>query len=69
MASFAAHDFYAIVRKGDQKLLEEINYGIQQMDLHEGDWRNVLHYKYYASTLPVPVSRWTAAMALPLAAA
>lgn len=50
VASFAAHDFYAIVRKGDQKLLEEINYGIQQMDLHEGDWRNVLHYKYYAST-------------------
>ncbi|MDE6274897.1 MAG: transporter substrate-binding domain-containing protein, partial [Clostridiales bacterium] len=42
-------DFYAIVRKGDTELLEEINYAIEQMDLNEGDWKNVLFYKYYGA--------------------
>ena len=49
VANFAPRDFYAIVRKDDQKLLNEINYGIKQMDMHEGDWRNALHYKYYGT--------------------
>ena len=40
-------DFYAIVRKDDTQLLEEINYAIEQMDLNEGDWKNVLYYRYY----------------------
>ncbi|MDE7439392.1 MAG: transporter substrate-binding domain-containing protein [Clostridia bacterium] len=40
-------DFYAIVRKEDTKLLEEINYAIEQMNINEGDWQNVLFYKYY----------------------
>ncbi|MDE7373456.1 MAG: transporter substrate-binding domain-containing protein, partial [Clostridia bacterium] len=40
-------DFYAIVRKGDTDLLREINYAIRQMDINEGDWKNVLFYKYY----------------------
>ena len=39
--------FYAIVRKEDTGLLEEINYAISQMDVNEGDWMNVLFYKYY----------------------
>lgn len=39
--------FYAIVRKEDTGLLEEINYAIGQMDINEGDWMNVLFYKYY----------------------
>lgn len=41
--------FYAIVRKEDTGLLEEINYAISQMDVNEGDWMNVLFYKYYGT--------------------
>jgi len=41
--------FYAITRKDDQDLLEEINYAITQMNINEGDWANVLHFKYYGS--------------------
>ncbi|MCM1314491.1 MAG: response regulator [Alistipes senegalensis] len=40
-------NFYAIVRKEDTELLNEINYAIEQMDLNEGDWQNVLFYQYY----------------------
>ena len=40
-------DFYAIVRKEDTDLLDEINYAIEQMDINEGDWKNLLFYKYY----------------------
>ncbi|MDE7230936.1 MAG: response regulator [Oscillospiraceae bacterium] len=40
-------DFYAIVRKNDTKLLDEINYAIEQMDINEGDWKNELFYRYY----------------------
>ncbi|MBD5585091.1 MAG: transporter substrate-binding domain-containing protein [Clostridia bacterium] len=41
-------DFYAIVKDGDPKgLLPKINSAIHQMDINEGDWKNVLFYKYY----------------------
>ena len=40
-------DFYAIVRKEDTELLDEINYAIEQMDINEGDWKNVLFYQFY----------------------
>ncbi|MDE6035903.1 MAG: transporter substrate-binding domain-containing protein [Ruminococcus sp.] len=40
-------NFYAIVRKGDTELLDEINYAIEQMDLNEGDWKNLLFYQNY----------------------
>ncbi|MBD5154175.1 MAG: response regulator [Oscillibacter sp.] len=40
-------NFYAIVRKDDTKLLAELNYAIEQMDIYEGDWKNVLFYRYY----------------------
>lgn len=40
-------DFYAIVRKDDTELLNEINYAIAQIDANEGDWSNDLLYKYY----------------------
>ncbi|MDE6520485.1 MAG: response regulator [Ruminococcus sp.] len=43
----AEDNFYAIVRKEDAALLNEINYAIEQMDLNEGDWKNVLFYQYY----------------------
>ncbi len=41
--------FYAITRKDDQDLLDEINYAISQMNINEGDWANVLYLKYYGS--------------------
>ena len=42
--------FYAIVRKGDKELLDEINYAINQMNINEGDWTNSLYYEYYGNT-------------------
>ncbi len=42
--------FYAITRKDDQELLDEINYAINQMNINEGDWANVLYFKYYGSS-------------------
>ncbi len=42
--------FYAIARKDDQELLDEINYAISQMNIYEGDWANNLYYKYYGSS-------------------
>ena len=42
--------FYAITRKDDQEILDEINYAISQMNLHEGDyWANNLYNKYYGN--------------------
>ncbi|MDE7435330.1 MAG: response regulator [Lachnospiraceae bacterium] len=43
----AEDNFYAIVRKDDMELLNEINYAIEQMDQNEGDWKNELYYRYY----------------------
>lgn len=48
IAEFAENNFYAIVRKGDTDLLNEINYAIKEMDTNEGDWRNELYYKNYS---------------------
>ena len=48
--------YYAIVRKGDDGLLEEINYAIDQMNLNEGDWSNELYYKYYGAARPSGLS-------------
>jgi len=42
--------FYAITRKDDQELLNEINYAISQMNIYEGDWANVLYFKYYGNS-------------------
>ncbi len=41
--------FYAITRKDDRDIVDEINYAIEQMNLYEGDWANVLYHKYYGS--------------------
>ena len=48
--------FYAIVRKEDTDLLAEINYAIDQMNINEGDWSNVLFYKYYGNSSPKALS-------------
>ncbi|MBD5641149.1 MAG: transporter substrate-binding domain-containing protein, partial [Desulfovibrio sp.] len=48
-------NFYAIVRKEDQDLINEINYAIQQMNINEGDWQNSIYYRHYGpdeSALP-----------------
>jgi len=42
--------FYAITRKDDQELLDEINYAINQMNINESDWANVLYFKYYGNS-------------------
>ncbi|MGM9600311.1 MAG: ATP-binding protein [Faecousia sp.] len=51
VARFALEEFYVIVRKEDTELLDEINKGIEQMDINEGDWRNKLYYKYTTNNL------------------
>ncbi len=42
--------FYAITRKDDQALLDELNYAITQMNIYEADWANLLYQKYYGSS-------------------
>lgn len=44
LTQFAPVPIYVAVRKGDEALLNEINYGIEQMDANEGDWRNTAYY-------------------------
>ena len=48
--------FYAIVRKDDTELLAEIDYAIDQMNINEGDWENVIYYKYYGNSAPTTLS-------------
>lgn len=45
---FDTKDFCAMVKKGNEELLEQINYAIDQMNMVEGDWKNELNNKYYA---------------------
>ncbi|MBO2517377.1 MAG: hypothetical protein CW338_08920, partial [Clostridiales bacterium] len=49
VAEFAPEEFYVIVRKGDTALLDEVNYGINQMDVCEGNWRSDLYYENYTA--------------------
>lgn len=45
--SFASEEFYVLVKKGNQELLDWINYAIDQLNATEGDWKNSLNNKYY----------------------
>ena len=47
---FGSSDFYVIVKKGNTKLLNEVNYAIDQMNAVEGDWKTTLYNKNYEST-------------------
>ena len=47
---FGSSDFYAIVKKGNTELLDQINYAIDQMNAAEGDWKTTLYQKHYGST-------------------
>lgn len=46
---FGVSKFYAVVKKGNDELLSEINHGISQMDIHEGDWRTQLQHNNYGA--------------------
>lgn len=46
--SFASEEFYVLVKKGNQELLDQINYAIDQLNATEGDWKNTLNNKYYS---------------------
>ena len=39
-------DYYAVVKKGNEKLLTKVNYAIMQMNRSEGDWKDRLSDKY-----------------------
>ena len=45
-------NFYIIARKENQKIINEINDAIEQMNLNEGDWQNRLYYRHYGPDLP-----------------
>ena len=45
-------NFYIIARKENQKIIDEINDAIEQMNLNEGDWQNRLYYRHYGPELP-----------------
>lgn len=44
---FNRSEFYAIVKKGNTELLDQINYAIDQMNATEGDWITDLHNRFY----------------------
>lgn len=52
LETIGSDTFYAIVRKDDTELLDEIDQAIGQMDINEGDWANILFYKYYENSRP-----------------
>ena len=47
LAEFAEEPFYVMVRKGDDALLDEINYGIRQLDICEEGWKETLYAQNY----------------------
>ncbi len=49
--SFDASPFYICVRKDRKELMDRINMGINDMDLHDPGWRNTLHDTYYSTDL------------------
>jgi signal transduction histidine kinase/ABC-type amino acid transport substrate-binding protein/ActR/RegA family two-component response regulator len=51
LSEFGTEYFYAIVRKGDTELLNEINYAIEQLNSCEGDWKNTLYYDNYMTDI------------------
>ena len=49
LESFDASPFYICTRKDNPDLMERINEAIDEMDLHDPNWRNSLHDTYYAT--------------------
>ena len=46
---FNQTDYYAIVKKGNTQLLDDINQAINQMDVYSPEWRSTLFQKYYSN--------------------
>ncbi len=49
MESFDASPFYICTRKDRTDLMARINAAINEMDLHDPNWRDTLHETYYAT--------------------
>ncbi len=49
LESFDASPFYICTRKDRTELMARINAAINEMDLHEPNWRDTLHETYYAT--------------------
>ena len=47
--TFEGKKVYSIVKKGNTKLLDEINYAIEQVNDAEGDWATGLFNRYYTT--------------------
>lgn len=47
LEQFSTSPFYAMVRKGDAALLEELDYAIKSLDNYSPGWRTELFNKYY----------------------
>ena len=49
LESFSASPFYICTRKDKTGLMAQINAAINEMDLHDPNWRDSLHETYYAT--------------------
>ena len=49
LESFDASPFYICTRKDRAELMDRINAAINEMDLHDPNWRDTLHEMYYAT--------------------
>ncbi len=49
LESFDATPFYVCTRRDRAALMDEINEAINEMDLHDPNWRQVLHEEYYST--------------------
>ena len=49
LESFDASPFYICTRKDRPELMAQINAAINEMDLHDTNWRDTLHEAYYAT--------------------
>lgn len=51
LESFDASSFYICTRKDRSELMARINMAINEMDLHNPNWRDTLHETYYSTDL------------------
>ena len=49
LESFDASPFYICTRKDRSDLMDRINTAINEMDLHDPNWREILHQTYYST--------------------
>ncbi len=49
LESFDASPFYVCTRKDQRELMDRINGAINEMDLHDPNWRETLHQIYYST--------------------